>query len=102
MNFGLTEENISKITSVFNRYPEIERVLIYGSRAKGNFKKSSDIDLTLIGEKINLQLLNKVELELDDLLLPYSFDISALHQISNTEVMEHISRVGMIFYIRQS
>jgi len=75
-----------------------EEVLFYGSRAKGNFKPGSDVDLTLKGEKLTLKLLNKISLDLDALLLPYSFDISIFHQITNPDLIEHTKRVGAVFY----
>ncbi len=97
MQFGLSTEDINKIKEVIVRFPEIERVIIYGSRAKGNFKPSSDIDLTLVGEKLTLTLLQTLENEIDDLLLPYKFDISIFHQISNPDLINHIERVGKEF-----
>ncbi len=98
MKFGLKEEIIEKIKNIFSKYSEIEKVILYGSRAKGNFKNGSDIDLTLIGKKLNLKLMNKIELEIDNLFLPYSFDISLFSQISNQDLVGHIKRVGVIFY----
>lgn len=98
MKFGLKEETILKITSVFEKFPQIEKAVLYGSRAKGNFKKGSDIDLTLIGENLDLTLINKIENEIDELLLPYTFDISIYHQLDNSELINHIYRVGKTFY----
>ncbi|MCW0484384.1 nucleotidyltransferase domain-containing protein [Gaoshiqia sediminis] len=49
MKFGLSETTISLLCSVFENYPEIEEVIIYGSRAKGNYREGSDIDITLKG-----------------------------------------------------
>ena len=85
---------------IFSKYNEVDEVILYGSRAKGNWKKGSDIDLTLKGEKIQLKILNKISLELDDLLLPYFLDISILHQISNPDLVDHIERVGVVLYKR--
>jgi predicted nucleotidyltransferase len=98
MKFGLSIETIGKINSVFAKFPEIKKVIIYGSRAKGNYKKGSDIDLTLVGENINLSLTNKIEMQIDELLLPYTMDISIFHQIDNEELIKHINRVGNLFY----
>lgn len=99
MNFGLTESTIEKICAVFAKYPEIEKTIIYGSRAKNNFKNNSDIDLTLVGgAELNTDLLFKILGELDDLLLPYTIDLSLLSKIENQELLDHISRVGKIFY----
>lgn len=99
--FGLTKEEIEQIKKVFSTYPQIEKVLIYGSRAKGNYKPSSDIDLTLIGKNIDLSLLTEIELDLDDLLLPYKIDISIYDKITNPDFIDHINRVGIEFYNRE-
>lgn len=98
MQYGLEEDAIIKIRNVFLNYPEIDKVILYGSRAKGNYKSGSDIDLVLYGKQLNLQSLNKISLELDDLLLPYKIDICISHQISNKDLTDHIDRVGEIFY----
>jgi len=97
-NFGLLKEDIENIKQVFLKYNQIEKVLIYGSRAKGNYKPASDIDLTLLGENIDLSLQFKIELELDDLMLPYKFDTSIYDRITNPEFIDHINRVGKEFY----
>ena len=97
-NFGLYPDDISKIRNVFEKFTEIEEVIIYGSRAKGNFRKYSDIDFSLISEYWSQKLLFEIELKLDDLMLPYVFDLNIKSTISNPELLEHISRVGKIFY----
>ncbi|MFZ2633020.1 MAG: nucleotidyltransferase domain-containing protein [Desulfosalsimonadaceae bacterium] len=98
MRFGLKEEVIKKINDVFAAYPQIEKAILYGSRAKGNFKKGSDIDLTLDGAGLNIFVINKILIEIDDLLLPYTFDISIFNQINNPDLIHHIERVGVVFY----
>ncbi len=100
MSYGLNKEAIEKINQVFARYQAVEKVFLYGSRAKGNYKNGSDIDLTLIGENLNLRLLNKISLDLDDLLLPYKIDLSIYDQITNSDLIDHISRVKIVFYKR--
>ena len=95
---GLKSNEIEKIQMIFKNHSEIEKVIIYGSRAKGNYKPYSDIDISLIGN-INLTLQNKIELELDDLLLPYKFDISIFYKIENKELVDHINRVGKTIYL---
>ena len=60
----------------------------------GTYKPASDIDLTLIGRNIDLSLQTKIEFDLDDLMLPYKFDISVYDKITNPEFMNHIGRVG--------
>ncbi|MBT3394302.1 MAG: nucleotidyltransferase domain-containing protein [Waddliaceae bacterium] len=98
MKFGLDDNTVEQIHAIFTRYPKIERVIIYGSRAKGNFKKGSDIDLTIQGKGLTLAVLNKIELELDDLYLPYTFDLSIYAQISDPDLIEHIDTIGLDFY----
>ena len=98
MQYGLKKESIEKVNRIFAQYDKIEEVILYGSRAKGNFKPGSDIDLTLKGKELNLKLLNKVSLELDDLLLPYTFDLSIYHHIKQPDLIDHIMRVGKVFY----
>ncbi len=75
MRFGLTEETIEKINGIFIKNKEIENVILYGSRAKGNYKNGSDIDISLLGENLNSSIIDKIINDIDDLLLPYTFDI---------------------------
>lgn len=98
MIFGLNEHTLKQIKEVFISFPEIEEAVLYGSRAKGTYKPASDVDLTFKGDKLNIHLLNKIDRQLDDLLLPYTFDLSIHHHISQQDLLEHISRVGKIFY----
>jgi predicted nucleotidyltransferase len=74
--------------------------VLYGSRAKGNYPPTSDIDLTLLGENLNLSVLLEKENELDDLLLPYTIDCSIYRHIVNPSLLAHIERVGKVFYTR--
>lgn len=96
--FGLKKETIQSINSVFENHPNIEKSILYGSRAKGNFKTGSDIDLTLFGKKLTLSELLKIENELDDLMLPYKIDLSIFHKIENENLADHIRRIGKEFY----
>ncbi len=101
MDYGLPPSAIERIQAVFARHPEVERAVLYGSRAKGTHKAGSDIDLTLYGEKLALPQLAAVASELDDLLLPYTIDLSIFALLNNTELREHIGRVGKVFYERE-
>ncbi len=101
MAYGLKPHIIEKISAVFKKYPQIERVILYGSRAKGNYANGSDIDLTIVGADLNLSLLNKIEDDLDDLLLPHTIDLSIFNQIDNKELINHIGRVGKDFYVKE-
>jgi predicted nucleotidyltransferase len=98
MRFGLKEETIEAIKNCLEKFPTIEGAILYGSRAKGNYKSGSDIDTTLKGESLTLPEVFKLENTIDDLLLPYKFDISIFHQISNPDLLDHINRVGQLIY----
>ncbi len=99
--FGLKECVVERICAVLAKYPQVQKAVLYGSRAKGTFKNGSDIDLTLSGgEDLTLHVLYRIADELDDLLLPYTFDLSVLSHIRDPEVLEHIQRVGVTFYER--
>jgi type I restriction enzyme S subunit len=99
--FGLSAEVLKEIYGYLHELPAIERVLLYGSRAKGSHKPGSDIDLTLLGRGLThenslLPLMRK----LDESSLPYLFDLSIFAQLSSTTLIDHILRVGKIFYLR--
>lgn len=98
MSYGLKSDVIESIRNIFQNHPEVEKVILYGSRAKGNFKPASDIDLTFVGPSLDQTILNKISWKLDDLLLPYTFDLSIYDQISNSDLLAHIQRVGILFY----
>jgi predicted nucleotidyltransferase len=100
MRFGLKEEAIEAVNGVFRSHPAITCAILYGSRAKGNFKAGSDIDLTLEGDCICFEEVAKVEQELDDLLLPYRFDLSVFRQLTHPGLLDHIRRCGVTFYQR--
>jgi predicted nucleotidyltransferase len=101
MRYGLKDKYIDAIQKVLASFPEVEKVLLYGSRAKGTHWNGSDIDLSFIGD-IDLSLLFKIEDELDDLLLPYKIDASILSTIENPDLVAHIHRVGVTLYEKTS
>ncbi len=102
MHFGLAEKTIIVIQVVLAKYSEIDKVVIYGYRAMGNYKNGSDIDLTLYGDNLSQQLLRNVFDDLDELLLPYMIDLSVFADINNPTLREHIERVGKVFYARDN
>jgi predicted nucleotidyltransferase len=100
MPYGLSDEVLARIVSVFSRQPEVDSVILYGSRAKGSHRPSSDIDLTMAGRNLSHDQLLTVELMLDDLLLPYKIDLSLYSQIDNSDLLAHIDRVGVSIFTR--
>jgi len=100
MKFGLDENVVADIQEIFREFPQVDEVILYGSRAKGNFRTGSDIDFTLKGKGLNLSVINKISLCLDELYLPYIFDLSIYTQIENQDLLEHIDRAGKTFYLK--
>lgn len=96
--YGLTKKTIDSIHELFLDYPAIEKVVLYGSRATGNYRPGSDIDLTLMGKQLTYAQLSQIETKLEELMLPYSIDLSLFHHIDNQDLIEHIKQKGMDFY----
>ena len=98
---GLNEETINLLCSVFNRYFDIEKAVIFGSRAKGTSKNNSDIDLAIYGIDDELRV-EAIAMELDALPLPYKFDVKSFNNIRNLALCEHINRVGVSIYEKKN
>lgn len=99
MKYGLKNSTIQKICTVFVRYRQVEKTVLYGSRASGSYKNGSDIDLTMFGgDDLTPQVLYRIMDEIDDLLLPYTFDLTILRYISDPAVIDHIKGMGVTFY----
>jgi predicted nucleotidyltransferase len=96
---GLNDSDIQRLCAVFQKHPEISRVLLYGSRALGTFKPGSDIDIVIVGD-VSEKKLSHLANELDDLLLPYLIDIAIYDRIQNPELKSHIDRVGLPLFER--
>ncbi len=98
LDHGLPHKAVASINKVFSQFPEIEKVILYGSRAMGNYRYGSDIDLTILGAGVKHETLYLISHKLDDLYLPYKIDLSIYHRISNSDLNNHINRVGTDFY----
>ena len=96
--FGLPHEAIQALNNLFKLHPHIEQVLLYGSRAIGTYRIGSDIDLCFIAPALTLAEQLLLENQMDDLLLPWKIDVSLQHKIDNPALLDHINRVGMMFY----
>ncbi len=88
--YGLNQHEIETIKEVLKKF-NIEKVMLFGSRAKGNYRKGSDVDLAIIGDE------RKVAYWLnEETSLPYFFDVVNLYKITNKNLIEHIKRVGKV------
>lgn len=98
MKFGLSDSVIGELQDVFRRHANISKVLIFGSRAKGNYREGSDIDLVAIGNDLDYSQLIKILTEIDNLDLLYSVDLLDYNKTINTSIGEHIDSIGQVFY----
>jgi len=93
----LTDAEIALVCDVFRHHPEIASVVLFGSRAKGTSQDHSDVDLAIEGDVTPLQA-EAIAGELDDLTLPYRFDVQPLARIRHQPLRDHINRVGICLY----
>jgi predicted nucleotidyltransferase len=94
---GLSVQAVAAICGVLASHPNVSQAILFGSRAKGNYKNGSDIDLAVTGP-VDLSELGTIAWELDDLLLPWEVDLLQFDRITNQDLREHITRVGQVFY----
>lgn len=98
--FGLTQSDIDYIQQVLHQYAEVEKVVIYGSRAMGNYKPGSDVDIALMGN-VSLTTVMDIAAKLNECnCLPYKFDIVGYNMISHQPLLDHIHQYGVCFYTR--
>ncbi len=97
--FGLSEEDIRIIRLVLSKHQEVEEAHILGSRAKGNFKQGSDVDISLKGNNLSVHIAAAIQEELnEETQMPYQFDVLYYDSIENDDLRKHIDRVGIVFY----
>jgi predicted nucleotidyltransferase len=103
LRFGLTKKDLESIVHLLQSKPEINKAVLFGSRAKGNFKRGSDVDIAIFGEQVNLEIVSRLSWELNELTsLPYMFDIVDYTHLPHPELKEHIDRVGILLFSRDN
>ncbi len=100
MNTGLSPRDINTIHSILSKYSLIKTVLLFGSRAKGNYKQGSDIDLAIMNEGLEVTTIQKIIADFEDSTLPYFTDIVNYNQVREPSLREHIDRVGIKIFER--
>lgn len=101
MNFGLPEKTYDMIVKVLDEMKEIEKADIFGSRAMGNYKKGSDVDLAIYGEEVTPDIVNKISIRLnEELPIPYYFDVVHYERLNKEELKAHIDKYGKLLYQR--
>jgi predicted nucleotidyltransferase len=95
---AMPERVAKRIREVLEGHPNVRRAVLFGSRAKGNFREGSDIDLALEGEGLDERELVRLMGEFDDAPIAHRVDILLKKKIKHPALLEHIERVGKIFY----
>jgi predicted nucleotidyltransferase len=98
---GLTERDRQQIIEAIRQFDEILVVVLFGSRAKGNYKLGSDVDLAVKGDRITHRTVAQLaDLLNEDTPLPYYFDIVHYDALEIAPLVEHIDRIGIVIYDR--
>lgn len=100
MRFGLEEHIILQLTTLFEQQPKIDKAIVFGSRAKGNYKPGSDIDIAFKGTDLNTKDLLNLYVKWDDLEIPFKLDLLRYETTKEPELKDHIDRVGIDLYSR--
>jgi len=99
LKYGLSERTINTLNSIFRKYSGIKEVILYGSRAKGNYRPGSDIDITLkTTSSFCWNDLLRISSDFDDSDMPYFVDVSIYDMLKNIDLTAHIDRVGKVLY----
>jgi predicted nucleotidyltransferase len=98
--YGLSDKEFDEMTAIFSKCKNLEKVILYGSRAKGNYKKFSDVDITLEGDNLTLADLFQIQDLLYESDLPYMYDVSIFSSITNPDLIDHIRRRGIVIWER--
>src|SRR5665213_3160509 len=100
MQFGLSQNIVESINKIFEQNSKVDEVIVFGSRAKGNYRDDSDIDLAVKGRNVSSKDILSFGVKLEALNIPYKIDLINYATINDKDVIEHINRVGIVFYSR--
>ena len=99
--FGLEDNIIENIRNILKKYEEVESAKIFGSRARGDQRKASDIDIALFGEKLTFSINTKIFYEIDALYLPYKIDLINFNSLGKENtIRDYILKEGVEFYAK--
>ena len=99
--FGLDNSIIENIISILKKYEEVESSKIFGSRARGDYRDNSDIDIALFGNKLTYSINTKIYYDIDNLYLPYKIDLINFNTLTDdNEIKNKILKEGVEFYVR--
>jgi len=96
--FGVPVKDFDLIITTIAQNKKVMQITLFGSRAKGNYKNGSDIDLAIKAPGISITDLNEITINIEDLNLPYYIDIIDIEHINNQNLVDHIRRIGKVVY----
>lgn len=97
--FGISKKSYYLILETLAEFSEIKKAVIFGSRAKGNARKGSDIDIAIFGEALTPKTAMDLSSKLNEVLpIPYRVDVVAPLLSDHPDLLDHIARVGMTIY----
>lgn len=103
MKYGLTDKQLAEVIACISVHPEIEEAILFGSRAMGNYKEASDVDIAINGETVDALLAATLKSEIEeDTYLPFFFDCIAYPAITNEDLKAHIDTEGVLIYQRSA
>lgn len=99
--YGLTEQSYNELMQILASFPEIEEVIIYGSRARGDYWRASDIDLSIKGKDFNRHVLALLNDKLYNSHIPQICDTHIYTNVKNSKFKDNIERDGQVIYRRE-
>jgi len=94
-NFGLTDSDVKVLKNIFEKYGA-RNVYIFGSRARGDYKRYSDIDL-FVKDKIPKAQKAKLSLELQESSIPYTIDLVFFDELQSDKLKQEVDYEGILF-----
>lgn len=95
--YGLKEGDLPIIKSLLMPYKSIEKAVLFGSRATGNYKQGSDVDIAIFAK--DKDVISKISFALnEETLLPYHFDVIDFYSLTHHNLIEQINKTGIVIY----
>jgi uncharacterized protein len=99
--FGISESDMALISKIIANHKNVLEIILYGSRAKGTYNERSDVDLVICNSNLERHQLGKLILEINNSNFPYTIDVQLFENLKNKKLIEHINRVGKLFYKKE-
>jgi predicted nucleotidyltransferase len=101
LNFGLDNKIIESVINILKKYEEVESARIFGSRARGDYRRASDIDIALFGDDLTYSINTKIFYDIDKLYLPYKIDLINFNSLTKeNKIRDNILNEGVEFYAK--